>query len=793
VIVVALFFFRHLLVRSFPENTGTVTVAGTGAPVEVCRDGYGIPHIRAESARDLMFAAGYVHAQDRLWQMDILRRAGQGRLSELFGEKTLRLDMMFRMLDLPSVAASIGENLHPESREALQSYADGVNAFIDSHRGSYPAEFDMLDYSPERWEVGHSLLVTRLIAWELALAWWTDVTYGAIAEKVSIARLNEIFPGWPDSVRVTVPTGRSGRSSETRNTFSALLEAAGGYRGEFGLGLAGGGSNAWAVNATRSESGYPVLANDPHLGMPQPSRWYLMHLSSPGLNVSGVTVPGLPVVVIGHNDAVAWGFTNAMLDDADFYIEKPDSANPGNIMFRGKSVPMDVRTEVIYLGPNDSVEVPFRSTMHGPVVNDVHPVLRRDTGGASLPVTMRWTGFDVSDEVYGFLRINRAADPAAFADGLSYLTVPGQAVVYGDTSGNIAFWTTGKVPLRGKQHPMLPLPGWTGEAEWNGYLDFNSLPRLINPADGVIACANQKLSDDGYRWYLSTLWEPPSRIQRIRELLQGAAQFTADDFKRMQQDVTSPYARETTELLLRVSAARPVSDPARTAALDYLRNWDFRFAAGDITTTIFNEFYVKLLENTYLDEMGDSLFRSFTEFGAIPNRVTSSLLASDSSLWFDDVRTPRRESRDDILMKSLGDAVASLTRKMGAVMKEWRWGNLHTVTFRHPFGARSPLERIFNVGPFPVAGGLTTINKTEYADSDPYTVKVGPSMRLVVDLARPAESYVVLTGGQSGQPLNEHYDDQAPLWLNGGYIRVTTDWDEIDSAPWDRLTLEPAR
>jgi len=793
VLVVALFFFRHLLVQSFPATSGTVTVAGTGAPVEVYRDGYGIPHISAGNTRDLMFAAGYVHAQDRLWQMDLMRRAGEGRLSELFGKRTLPLDMMFRMLNLPAVAGSIEENLHRESREALQSYADGVNAFIESHHGAYPAEFDMLDYSPRRWEVRHSLLATRLIAWELALAWWTDITYGAISGRVSIAKLNELFPDWPDSVRVTVPTGRKAQPDSYRRTFSTLLDAAGDYRGEFGFGAPGGGSNAWAVNATRSESGYPVLANDPHLAMPQPSRWYLMHLSAPGLNVSGVTVPGLPVVVIGHNDAVAWGFTNAMLDDLDFYVEMPDSANPNNVMFRGTPVPMDVRTEVIYFGADDSIEVSFRSTIHGPVVNDVHPVLRRDTAGMSPPVSMRWTGFDVSDEVYGFLRINAAADPSAFAEGLSYLTVPGQAVVYGDTSGNIAYWTTGKVPLRGKQHPMLPLPGWTGDAEWKGYLDFQSLPRLLNPPDGVIACANQKLSDDGYRWYLSTLWGPPSRILRIRELLQGAAQFTADDFKRMQQDVTSPYARETTRLLLSVFAAMPGTDSTRAVALDYLRNWDFRFAAGDITTTIFNEFYVKLLENIYCDEMGDSLFNSFTQFGAIPNRVTSALLASDSSLWFDDVRTPGRETRADILVKSLDDALDALTRKMGTVMKEWRWGNLHTVTFRHPFGSRSPLERIFNVGPFPVAGGLTTINKTEYADSDPYAVRVGASMRQVVDLARPSEGYFVITGGQSGQPLHEHYDDQTPLWLNGGYIRVSADWDEIRSAPWDRLTLEPAR
>jgi len=792
-LIVAVLFFRHLLVKSFPVTEGTVPVAGVAAPVDVYRDGYGIPHVKATTTADLMFAAGYVHAQDRLWQMDLLRRAGEGRLSELFGARTLQIDMMFRMLDLPSVADSVEAHLRPESMDALRSYADGVNAFIDAHHGSYPPEFDMLDYAPGRWEVRHSLIVTRLIAWELALAWWTDLTYGAISERVSPAMLGELLPGWPDSVRVTVPTGQKPRPPISTGAFSHLFDAARAYRAIFGPGTPGGGSNAWAVNASRSESGFPLLANDPHLGMPQPSRWYLMHLSAPGLNVSGVTIPGVPVVVIGHNDAVAWGFTNAMLDDADFYVEQTDSANPGNVLFRGKSVPMKVRTEVIYLGSDDSVEVRFRSTVHGPVVNDVHPVLRRDSAGASAPVAMKWTGFEVSDEVYGFLRIDAATDPAGFAEGLSHLTVPGQAVAYADTAGNIAYWTTGRVPLRGKQHPMLPLDGWTGDAEWTGYVDFASLPRLMNPPDGMIACANQRLSDDGYRWYLSTLWEPPSRIQRIRELLQGAAQFTSDDFKRMQQDVVSPYARETTALLLDVCAAGPQADTTMTAALGYLRNWDFRFSTGDIATSIFNEFYVKLLENTYRDEMGDSLFRSFTEFGAIPNRVTSALLAKGGSPWFDDAGTAPVESRNDIIRKSLKDALDDLGRRLGPVMKEWRWGNLHTVTFRHPFGAREPLDHVFNVGPFPVAGGGTTVSKTEYHTYDPYGVTVGPSMRQVVDLARPLEGFYVITGGQSGQPLNEHYDDQAPLWLNGGYVRVSADWDEIREAPWDRLTLEPAR
>jgi penicillin amidase len=809
-LLAAFFFFRHLVVKSFPVTDGTERAAGLRAAVGVARDPYGVPHISAADRSDLAFAAGYVHAQDRLWQMDVLRRAGEGRLSELFGRKTLGMDMMFRTVGIGRIASAIGEGMSADSRAVLEAYAAGVNAFISSHRGSFPAEFDMLGYEPEPWTVRHSLIVSRLIAWELALAWWTDVTYGEIAERVGEPMAVELIPGYPDSVRPAVPQGGRHPRAERAAAFpgaalpeAAFPEAAHAYREMFGIGAPGGGSNAWAVNASRSGGGYPLLANDPHLAMPQPSRWYLMHLSSGGNDVSGVTIPGLPLVVIGHNGALAWGFTNAMIDDADFYHEKEDTSRPGHYLHAGKSLPFETRVETIRAGDGDSVEITVRSTIHGPVVNDVHPALMPDSldpgsaggsPGGRDPIAMRWTGMEPSDEVHGFLLMNAARGIAEFEKGLSYLTAPGQAAIYADTSGNIAFWTTGRVPVRkGRAHPMLPLPGWTGENEWSGFVDFRRLPRLINPPDGMIASANQKLADDSYSWYLSTLWEPPSRIQRIREMLQGTAQFTADDFKRMQMDAVSPYARELTGLLMRVASSAPRTDTMEAAALDYLRNWDFRFATNDVATTIFNEFYVRLLGGIYLDEMGPGLFRRFLEFGAVPNRATSKLLASDSSLWFDDAATPARESRDDVIMNAFSGALDTLSRRLGPVMKEWRWGNVHTVTFRHPFGSRPPLGRVFDVGPFEAAGGGTTVLKTEYKTSSPYEVYVGPSMRQVIDLGKPLEGFFVLTGGQSGQAFHEHYEDQTPLWLNGGYIRVTMDASEIAASPWNRLTLEPAR
>lgn len=801
-------FLRHLVVKSFPASSGSVASEVVSAPVKIYRDPYGIPHVFSSGRADLLAAAGYVHAQDRLWQMDLLRRAGDGRLSEIFGRKTLEVDMMFRVIGIGRIAGEMEAALSAESREALEAYAAGVNALIASQRGRYPAEFDMLGYEPEPWTPRHSLIAARLIAWELALSWWTDFTYGAAAARVSEEMLREILPVWPDSVRVTVPSGpRRARSAGARETqaearpvgrpadLPPILQAALEYRRLFGGGGASGGSNGWAVSGSRSEAGLPLLANDPHLAMPQPSRWYLMHLSWDDGDVSGATIPGLPAVVIGHNRALAWGLTSAMIDDLDFFEERPDSARENHYLHAGRSLPMDLRSETIRLGADDSVTITVRSTVHGPVVNDVHPLTRGDSlRPAPGPLAMRWTGAEASDDLSGFLLMNAARGIREFEEGLSRLTAPAQAVVYADTAGNIAFWTAGRVPIReGRHHPMLPRPGWTGDAEWRGFVPFADLPRLANPPEGTIALANQKIADDSYPWHLSSLWEPPSRISRIRELLQGAPQFTADDFKRLQQDITSPFAREITGLLLSVTAPAAASDSSLAAAADYLRNWDYRFAVNDVATTIFNAFYVRLLENIYRDELGPEVFRTFQEFGALPNRVTARLLATPDSPWFDDRGTPERETRDDILLASLRSALDTLRASMGAVMKEWRWGTAHTVTFRHPFGERALLRRVFDVGPFEAPGGGTTISKTEYRSYEPYAVRVGPSMRQVIDLARPMEGFFVITGGQSGQAFHDHYEDQTPLWLNGGYVRVTMDPEEITGAGWDRLVLEPAR
>jgi penicillin amidase len=791
IIVAGLVFLRFLVTKSYPVTAGSLTVRGLHSPVEVFRDEHGVPHLRAADEHDLMIGAGYVHAQDRLWQMDVMRRAGEGRLSEIMGEPTVRYDLLFRTINLRAVADSIQAHLHPETIRILEAYAEGVNDFIDDHKGKYPIEFDMLNYEPEHWTVAHSILAARLMAWDLNLAWWTDLTYGEIAETVAPEKFRELIPAWPDSVPPTVPLPAPAGIGRRLGSLHAMLEAGRSYRDFFGLGSLEAGSNAWVVDSSKSQSGKPLLANDPHIALPSPSRWYEIHLSAPGWNVAGVSIPGTPLVIIGHNDRVAWGLTNAMIDDADFFVERVDSAHPGRYLTPKGSLPLTLREETIYIKPADSLIATIRTTRHGPVINDVHPshlhvvdsLRHRDP-----LVAMSWTGFEVSDEMFGFYQMDKAANRKEFEEGVKEITVPAQSVLYGDVDGNIAYWTAGRVPIRHGM-PMLPQPGWTGEADWKGFVPFEQLPHRANPPEGFLACANQKIADEHY--YLSTLWEPPSRIIRIRQLLQSAEKFSAVDFQQFQQDVSSPYAHEMVHLLMAAYDSASAPAPEIREALNYLRNWDDRFTQGDIATTLFNAYFTKLLHRIYEDEMGKEVFNDFVFFGAIAYRVTEQLLSADSSAWFDDITTPQRETRDEIIRQSLSDAVGELRSALGPEMKNWRWGSVHTVTFHHLFGSRPPLGKIFDIGPFPVSGGGTTVAKTEYRMTLPYATSVGPSMRQVVDLATPESSFLVITSGESGQPLNEHYDDQTSLWLNGGYLQVPTDWDVIERAKWNRLTLRP--
>ena len=784
--IAAFFFLRYQIRKSFPETSGTLVVAGLQGRVEIQRDEYGVPRITAESEHDLMFAFGYVHAQDRLWQMDLARRIGEGRLSELIGSTTLPFDKMFRIVGIRRIAEQLEYHLTPESRRRLQSYADGVNAFIGTRKGKYPVEFDLLRYDPEPWKPVHSLVIGRLMFWTLNLSWWTDLTYGAIAQQVGLEKTLDIFPPYPHDVAPIVDVREWHSYVDAQMEF---LHTAHAFNRLFGTPGMSGGSNAWVVSPSKSASGKVILANDTHLQLQNPAPWYEVQLAGPGYHVDGMSIPGVPGIVAGHNDHIAWGVTNVMADDADFYVERIDSVDTTKYFFDGKWVPITFREEEIHLKGDTLVTLVIRSTHHGPIVTDVNTTLNK--ARHPFVASMRWTGAEMSDETDVFDKIVKARDWTEFAGALRGYSGPGQNFVYGDSDGNIGYWCGVKLPIRGKQNPALPLPGWDKSAEWKGFVPFEQLPHLYNPPEGYIATANNKIVDDSYPYHIGDLWEPPSRIQRLREVLSTRGTFSVEDFERLQNDAFSRYAAQMMPFVVAACRDTLLGIFVEKTVFEYLQNWNFTFAKEDIATTIYQEFFVKLLENTFKDEMGDDLFHDWTMLVNVPMRVTLRLVQEGTSPWFDDIRTTAVETRDYIIRKSLAEAVLYLREKVGPEMKNWRWGDMHTVSFRHPLGLQKPLDRIFNIGPFPCAGGSTALMSCEYSLNDPFGVTVGPTFRQIVDFSRPDERQSVLTSGQSGQVFHRHYSDQTPLWLNGAYRTVRSH--PGPGEHWETLTLEPAR
>jgi penicillin amidase len=784
---VTLFFvLRYLVTKSYPEYSGTIAIPSLHQTVTVSRDEYGVPHIRAANEYDLFFAQGYVHAQDRLWQMDLTRRAGEGRLSEILGPSTVKFDKMLKTVGFKRIAEQLERRLNPKSAEILNAYAAGVNAYIRTHKGRYPIEFDMLNYEPEEWTPVHSLMIARLMAWELNISWHVDVVLGELVAALGEEKASKIFPTYPENGPVIVNGPIDRQRLRPLQQFAAVHNEFKQFFGTTGTHI---GSNSWAVGPKHSVSGRAMLANDPHLGLSLPAKWYENHLTGGAVNVAGVSLPGTPLVILGHNPRVAWGFTNVMADDADFFFERTDSLGGDTYLYKGEWKPIELINDTVWV--KDSAYVPFviRKTHHGPAVNEIYPL---SSFASSDFITMQWTGFEMSDELYALYLVNTSYNWQSFLNGVKEFTVPGQNFVYADIDNNIGYHPGVRLPKRAGSNPTLPFRGWTGEDEWQGFIPFEDLPSLFNPPEGFIATANNKTTDK-VPYHIANLWEPPSRIQRIRELLQSKPLLDVSDFKRMQNDQYSHFAKDVVPFIVSAAASAPENDPAVTVAVNYFRNWNYLLTKDDVPTTIFEVFFQKLNANIYADEMGDELYRQYIVLANVPYRVTLSLLNDTGSVWFDDVRTASVETRDEIVRKSLKEAIAELKGKLGADMKEWRWGRLHTLTLKHPFGDIEVLRSIFNIGPFEVGGSGTTVNNGEYRFTAPYQMTLGPSMRKIIDFADVNGALSVIPSGQSGQPMHDHYSDQTPLWKNGEYHTLPIGEDAVAKISKNILYLTPVQ
>ena len=772
---VTLFWFQRTVSVSQPQVSGAITVTGIRDPVEIVRDVHGIPHIYAQSEPDLFFAMGYAMAQDRLWQMEFYRRVGTGRLAEILGKEALEADRHFRTL----AAAGKRRRLPDEAGFLTDAFTAGINAYLERHRDRLPLEFKLLGYQPEPWQADDASSIYTLINWGLSLGWKVDLTAADILKKVGEDRFREAFAppaetGRPIALEtVPIPTLDY---SKVIATFLKVSRMTG-----FAPAPA---SNNWVISGARSATGKPLLANDTHMPLTNPSLWWEVHLVCPTIEAAGFAIPGLPGLPLGRNRHVAWGVTNVMVDDVDFYIERLNPQNPLQYRYEDHWEDMQSVRQTIRVKGAAPVDIDIRLTRHGPVVEHGQP------GDSNQVVSARWAVNDLDLPARAAFRLLKAATVADVVDALKDWEAPGQNFVFADTDGAIGYWCCAAIPIRPRGNGLLPVPGWTGADEWAGYLPFTKRPHVIDPPDGYVASANNALTDITFPHVIGTYWEPIDRISRIRDWIAAKPKLSVDDMAAMQSDVVCPLAAELMPLMLRVMDQRFSATPG-VPIRDILAQWDYRMSEQSAAATIYETTYLNLLENIFKDELGPALYHRYIGLTVFAPRALRHILRTGRSGWLDDVGTPQTETLTDVVEKSLRQALTDLRSRFGADVKRWDWGRLHTLTFRHPLGERKPLDRLFDLGPHPTSGSHLTVDKKQYDYNRPFTVREGVSQRMIVDLANPAVAQHVLPTGDSGLLGNAHNSDQIDLYLKGRYHPSWLTRPDIEHHAEATLELKP--
>lgn len=771
--------------RPWPQTQGQVTVAGLTAPVTVVRDRWGVPHLWAENEADLFFAQGYVHAQDRLWQMEFNRRVSSGTLSEVLGDATLSTDRFLRTIGLRRAAQEEWEATDAETRAIMEAYAAGVNAFIDSHRDRLPLEFTILGFEPEPWSPVDTVAWGKVMSWDLGNNWEMELLRARLIAEFGVEATQELFPTYGTGAPLILPP-------EVRNYAWLRGASLDGYRQAAAWLGAGGpdvGSNNWVVSGSRTSTGLPLLADDTHLGLNMPSIWYEMGLHGGRFDVVGFTFPGGPLVIIGHNARIAWGVTNLGPDVQDLYLEKLDRRdNPTQYEFMGQMRDLTIVDEVIEIKGTAPETLRVYATHHGPIMNDVVG----DLGPDAEPVALQWTAVEPGRLFPSVVGINLATDWETFRQAVSKWDVPSQNFVYADVDGNIGYQAPGRIPIRAAGHTgTVPVPGWTGEYEWQGFIPFEELPSVLNPDQGFVATANNKVAPDDYPFLLTADWAAPFRAQRITDLLAADDSVTPEDIRDIQAQTYSIPAERILPYLL---ASEPAGSDLEARALAELQAWDLYNEADRSGAAIYQVFYWKLVLNTLGDELGPDLTDSFLDQSNTHIPLLVEMVTQPDSRWFDDVATAEVETRDDILRRSFKDAVAYLAENLGNDPRQWEWGQIHTITFVHnPLGQSgiSLLEKIFNSATIPARGSNVTVDAASFDYFAPFAMKRGASQRQIVDLSDWDSSQMIHTTGQSGHAFHPHREDFIELWQNVDYHPMLFSRAAVEANAEGTLVLRP--
>ncbi|MDJ0924301.1 MAG: penicillin acylase family protein [Acidimicrobiia bacterium] len=803
--------------RPFPQVSGEIEITGLDGDVEIIRDERGIPHIYASTIHDLFLAQGFVHAQDRFWQMDTWRHIGAGRISEMFGEDQVETDAFLRTMGWAELAAQQYETTSALGRDALAGYVAGVNALIATRSpAELGFEYTVLElvnrnYTPEPWTAIDSILWGKVMAWDLRGNMEDEIARSFLLDDFAPQEVELFYPPYPEDHPLIVGNSESrvpgpGLGSVPLDAVEAIAQASANaalvdrLTGNAGVGI---GSNSWVIGPELSATGAPILANDPHLGIRMPSIWYQVGLhcmpktAACPFDVAGFSFAGMPGVIIGHNDRIAWGLTNLGPDVTDLYVERLNPDDPLQYEVNGRWVDMDTQTETIEVAGGEPVDVEVRRTRHGPIISDDYGILEdfTDNAGIALPdeyaIALRWTALDQNPSLIdAVIGLNRATDFDAFRDALRLFEVPSQNVIYADIDGNIGYQAPGRIPIRSNGDGRVPVPGWTSEFEWVGFIPFDELPYVYNPAEGYIATANNPVVDGSYPHLLTTDWNYGDRAGRIVEMIEADSSIDLDDVAAMQVD---NFNRHAVRLLPWFNGVDLLgADGTVIRAAEILSNWDLNNDADSAGAAIFEAVWRNLLELTFHDDLEEDIWPTG---GSRWSLAVAGMLDYGRLRIWDDQTTQVIETRDDILPAAFQAAVAELRDLLGDNPDEWAWGRIHGAVFRNETLGESGvglIEARFNRGPFPVGGGSDIVNAVGWYADEGYEVTWIPSMRMIIDLGDLSNSRAMHTTGQSGHAYNSHYQDMIEPWAAGDTWSVEWDRADIELGAEGKLVLVPA-
>lgn len=786
--------------RPLPDYNGTKELAGLNNDVEIHWDTFGVPHIYASNKEDLYRTAGYVHAQDRLWQMTLTQLAAEGRFAEFLGKELLPYDQLQRTIGFWRVAKRMEEQLSDSTRSLIQAYADGVNSYVKNHPKSLPIQFALADMEPIPWTVTHTLALSRLMAWDLNIPWKAEISYSLARQKLSDNQFRQLFPNEKLYAERQLSDSSTIHYAEMlipmlkkQQELDKLLNKQGSLKG----------SNAWAVNGSKTDTGFPLLAGDPHLGLNMPGNWYEIHYNLNGKNLSGATLAGAPVIILGQNDSLAWSLTNIMLDDTDFFEEAINPQNSDQYVLdtlAGETLyeQFTVQREVIKIKNEDDTTFTRRLSKHGPVISNIYH--DRELIDDRV-ITMQWTGLDVTNEMEALENMGWSQSFEEFQQALRSFRVPGQNIIYADKAGNIAQFAAANIPIR-NPNQVLIREGWDPDQDWQGYIPFNRLPKSINPEQGWVANANNAIVEENYSNYITAYWHGDYRYQRIRQYLSRNDIVNEQLFQLMQNDTYSALAEEVTGYILPVLESSQNENEYFETAISYLRNWDYTYSPSETAASIMDVFILELTRNVLEDELGKDVYDAFINYSGQPVRVITRLMRDGSSL-FDNVNTQQEETMRMQIIAGMEEALQYLVDTRGPEPIEWRWEQIHTLTLKAPlFGEAAEndsapvalkliVNNMLNKGPFPVGGHSYSINNGEYRWTDPYDMVLGPSIRRIVDFSDLSSTLSILPTGQSGNPLSQYYGDQTESWLNGEYKFFYQDSSFFNESQYRSMRLTP--